>query len=206
MEIRIRKATKADLKSIYKIEKRSFPPELRATHHALNHRFETFGIWIAEMGGTAAGFFTCVPAKLSWPEPELEKILGHRHPQYRPWFDEYKKGGEFNTLYITSTAVDSEHQGKGAGKAMVEYSLQLAKGMGLSYRASVLRVSGYRAYHKDTGRPAKDYIEEVKKGTVKNPFLGIYLKLGFELGKVISNYEPDRSSLNHGVFAYKKVV
>ena len=147
-KIEIREAKEEDLERIFQIEKRSYPPELQATQQILRDRFEVFGIRVAEVDGKVVGFFTCVPIKLDWPKPDLEKLLKNRSPHYQPWFDEYKKGGEFNTLYVTSTAVESEHQGKGIGRSMIEQSLQLAKELGLPYRASVLRIPGYRDYYK----------------------------------------------------------
>jgi GNAT superfamily N-acetyltransferase len=205
MKLKIRKAKEKDLKRIFEIEKRSYPPELQAPHKILRYRFETFGIWVAELNKKIVGFFTCVPIKLSWPKPDIKKILKNRNPYYKPWFDEYRKGGKFNTLYVTSTAVESRYQGKGIGKAMIKYSLRLAKKLGLSYRASVLRIPGYRDYYKKTKKSVKDYIKEVKAGKIKDRILNLYLKLGFELGEIIPNYEPDRSSLNYGIFAYKKI-
>lgn len=205
MEIKIRKAEEKDLERIFEIEKRSYPPELRAHNQILRYRFETFGIWVAEMDNKAVGFFTCVPIKLSWPVPRIKEILKNRIPCYKPWFDEYKRKGKFDTLYITSTAVESKYQGKGAGEALITYSLQLAKKLGLSYRASVLRIPGYRAYYKKTSKSPEEYIKEIREGRIRNPLLNLYLKLGFELGRTIPNYEPDRESLDYGVFAYKKI-
>jgi GNAT superfamily N-acetyltransferase len=206
MKIVIRIAQRQDLPQVYKIEKRSYLPELQANRDALLHRFEIFGIWVATVNGKVIGFFTGVPVRLSWPRPNIRELIKNRNHYYKPWFDIYKKGGKFNTLYITSTTVEPKYQGKGVGKALVKYSLRLAKKLGLKYRASVLRIPGYNSYYKHTHKPPERYIEEVEGGKTKSHLLSLYLKLGFRLGKPIPNYEPDRSSRNFGLFAYKRVT
>jgi GNAT superfamily N-acetyltransferase len=204
MEIKIRKTKKDDFAKILEVEKKSYHPLLQATSQVLEYRMDVFGIWVAEVDDKIVGFFTCIPAKLSWPNPEIKKILKNRHPRYKPWFEEYKKNGEFNTLWVTSTAVMSEYQKKGIGTAMVKYSLKLAKSLGLKYRASALRCQ-YAQFYKKTKKPIQDYIKEVEKGNIKDRFLGLYLKLGFKLGDPLPNYEPYQGSLNYNIFAYKKV-
>lgn len=207
MKIRIRKATEKDLKRIFEIEKRSYTPQLQATHEVLKYRFKTFGIWVAELDNKVVGFFTCIPARLSWPKPNIKKILENRKPYYKPWFEEYekikKKNGKFNTLWVTSTAVESKYQGRRIGKALIKYSLKLAKKLGLKYRASALRCC-YAAYYKKTGKSIYEYIKEVKEGKIKDRFLQPYLKLGFTLDRPLPNYEPYKGSLNYNILAFKK--
>ncbi len=207
MKIKIRKAEKKDLKRIFEIEKRSYTPQLQAKHKILEYRFKTFGIWVAEVNNKVIGFFTCVPVKLSWPKPDIKKILKYRKPYYKPWFEEYKrlkeKGEKFDTLWVTSTAVESKYQGKGIGTALIKHSLKLAKKLGLKYRSSALRCQ-YGHYYKKTGKSIYEYIKEVKAGKIKDRFLQPYLKLGFVLDRPLPNYEPYKGSLNYNIFAFKK--
>lgn len=203
-KIKIRKATMADLPQIFVVEKNSYPPTLQATHKILKYRMNIFGIWIAEIDNKIVGFFTCIPIKLSWPNPEIKKILKNRHPRYKPWFEEYKKGGEFNTLWVTSTAVMSEYQGKEIGTTMVKYSLDLTKSLDLSHRASALRCQ-FKKYNDKTGGNIEKYIEDVKNEHEKDHFLGLYLRLGFKLLWPLPNYEPYKGSLNYNILSYKEV-
>ena len=202
----IRPAKENDLESIFKVEKRSYPYELQAPHRVLRDRLNSFGIKIAELDGEVVGFYTCVPVFLDWKDESelIRKIRQNRDPYYTRWFNEYKNSKIFNTLYITSTAVSSEHQGKGIGKLLVKHSLDLAKEQELDYRASVLRVKGYGKFAKK-GLSIGDYLDGIKTGKIVNPILNHYLSLEFTLGKPISNYEPDRSSMNYGIFAHKKI-
>jgi GNAT superfamily N-acetyltransferase len=205
VKVKIRRATISDLPDIYRIEKRSYTPQLQASHEVIAYRLNTFGIWIAEAKGVVRGFFTCIPAYLSCPSPDIRKILSNRKPAYLPWFKLFEKGGKFNTLFVTSTAVESSYQGMGIGTAMVKYSLSLAKKLGYSYRASALRCE-YGKYYAQTGKSLGEYIKEVEQGRINDRFLGLYLKLGFKLGPALPNYEPYKGSMNFNVFAYKKLL
>lgn len=202
----IRLAKEKDLESIFKIERRSYPSTLQAPHKVLRDRFKTFGIRVAKLDRKIVGFYTCVPINLDWSDEQriMEKIKQNRNPHYTPWFEEYKEKGDFNTLYVTSTAVSSEHQGKGIGKLLIKHSLNLARKKGFNYRASVLRVKGFKQF-ANQDPSIEDYLENVKIGKIINPVLNLYLSLGFNLGKPIPNYELDISSMNYGVFAYKKI-
>ena len=200
----IREATEADLSAIFDVERRSYPPELQATHNALRDRFETFGIRVAEVDGEVVGFYTCAPIYLDVTDERMteETLKQNRHPHYTRWFEQYKKGEDFNMLYVTSTAVSSGHQGKGIGKSLVEHSLELAKQHKLAYRASVLRIPGFRKF-QNKGMDINEYIEAIKFGSIVNKMLSLYVSLGFTLGQSLANYEPDRTSANYGVFALK---
>ncbi len=200
----IRKAKKEDFKRIFEIERRSYPPRLQAPHKILEKRFETFGIWVAEYQKKIVGFFTCIPINLSWTNPDIKKIIKNRKPNYMPWFEEYKKGRKFNTLWITSTAVESKYQNKGIGTALVKYSLRLTKKLGLKYRASALRCQ-YKDYYNKTHQPLLKYINDLENRKIKDKFLKLYLKLGFKLSTPLPNYEPSKESLNYNIFAYKKI-
>jgi GNAT superfamily N-acetyltransferase len=204
MNIIIRKAVESDLPQIFRVEKRSYIPQLRAKQSILRYRLETFGIWVAEYNNKIVGFFTCVPARLSFPNADIALVLKNRKPDYLPWFEEYRKSGKFYTLFVTSTAVEKAYQSKGVGTALVRYSLELAKQLGLNYRASALRCQ-YASFYNRTKKSIKDYIEKVKAGQIKDRFLGLYLKLGFKLSAPLPNYEPYKGSLNYNVLAYKKV-
>jgi ribosomal protein S18 acetylase RimI-like enzyme len=205
MKFIVRKATIKDLPSIYQVERRSYPPELQATHKAIKYRMEIFDIWVAEKNKKIVGFFTCVPAFIPKPETMGRKFLQYRNPHYKKWFDDYRKGKKFNALYITSTAVASNHQGEGIGKTLVKVSLVLAKKYKFKYRVSILRIPGYAEYYKKTRKSAEKYIQEITQGKQKDRFLNLYLGLGFKLGKTLQQYEPDRSSKNFGVIAYKVI-
>ncbi len=204
MNIIIRKANEKDLSKIFEIEKKSYIPQLQAKHEILKFRLKTFGIWVAEYEGKIVGFFSCVPVKISWPKPDIKRILENRKPYYKPWFEEYAKGGDFNTLFVTSTAVQSDYQNRGVGTALVKYSLELAKKLSFQYRASALRCQ-YAKYYKKTGKPITDYIQEVKNRKIKDRFLELYLKLGFQLTEPLPNYEPYKGSLNYNIFSFKKI-
>jgi GNAT superfamily N-acetyltransferase len=204
MKIKVRKATKEDMPRIFEIEKRSYPPQLQATREVLMERNEIFGIWVAEIEGKIAGFYTCIPIKLGWQKPNIEKILKNRKPRYRAWFREYQAGIKPDTLWVTSTAVERKYQGKGIGSTMIKHSITMAKRLGLGHRASALRCQ-YARYNKATGKSIENYIKEVIAGKQKDRFLAPYLKQKFELRTPLPNYEPHKGSNNFNIFAYKRV-
>ncbi len=201
METLIREATIEDMEAIFRVEKRSYPPELQAPHRILIDRFETFGIRVAQLDGEVVGFYTCVPVvlDLSYNQKAIELIKQNRNPHYTNWFEQYKLGGSFNTLYVTSTAVSSSHQGRGIGKKLVKHSLELAKNNDLEYRASVLRIPKLKQSEMDVD----EYLTKVHSGEIINKMLSLYLSLGFTLGPSIRDYEQDRTSANCGVLAFK---
>ena len=204
MAIRVRRARTADFDRIFEIEKRSYPPTLQATHDVLRYRYQTFGIWVAQLDGRVVGFFTAVPVKMSWPRPDLRKMMRNRKPYYLPWFREYERGGRFNTLLVTSSAVESRYQRRGAGTALVKHSLRLARRAGLGYRASALRCQ-YGQFFRKTDGTIREYLARVLAGEIDDRFLSLYLKLGFTLGPPLPGYEPDPGSLDHTVFTYKRL-
>ncbi len=204
MGLIIKKAKKENLESIFTIEKKSYPPELRAPHKILKKRFETFGIIVAELDKEVVGFYTCVPVFLDWSNMSqiINSLKENRSPHYKNWFEKYKQEKEFNTLYVTSTAVSSIHQNKGIGKKLVENSLNLAKENNLKYRASVLRIPGFAKFKK-TNNDINEYLNKIKSREITNKNISLYLSLGFKLRQPIENYESDRTSSNYGIFAFK---
>lgn len=207
----VQKAEEKDLPRIFEIEKRSYSPQLQATHEILRQRFYDMGIWVAETNGTISGFFTCVPADLPLSDlsPEniekiVDKVKQNRHPKYKPWFEEYKTGGRFNTLWVTSTAVETKYQGKGVGTALIKYSLDLAKELGLCYRASALRCQ-YARFFQETGESIEDYIQQAEGRKIEDRFLYPYLNLGFKLVVPLPDYEPHEGSMNYNLLAIKEI-
>ncbi|MFH1175037.1 MAG: GNAT family N-acetyltransferase [archaeon] len=206
VNIKIRCAEEKDLPAIFRIEKRSYPPELQAPHHILANRMEIFGIRVAELNRDLVGFYTCVPVLLDWSKEQnvIDEIQKNRHPHYCRWFEQYRTSQEFNTLYVTSTAVTTKYQGRGIGKALVQHSLELARENTLAYRASVLRVKGFGKQHA-AGMSIDEYIRSVQMGRISSPILELYLSSGFTLGRPLPEYESDRASNNYGIFSFKKV-
>lgn len=207
MLLKIRNAEAKDLPEIFNVERNSYPPELQTTAEILEYRLETFGIRVGESEDKIVGFYTCVPVNLHLEDKEalLKQLLENRNPHYRKWFDLFNQGSQgLNALYVTSTGVHSDFQGRGLGKSLVQHSLELAKEYGLPLRASVLRLPGFKEY-SERGVSAEEYVQRVKKGSLVDPMLNLYLKLGFALEDVIPDYEPDIVSVNFGVFSRKVI-
>jgi GNAT superfamily N-acetyltransferase len=200
----IRRAREQDLQRIYEIERHSYPSQLQTTDDVLAHRFKKFGIWVAESDENVIGFFTCVPAMIDWPYPDIDRIIQHRHPDYMPWFEEYGRGGEFNTLWVTSTAVEDKYQGRGAGAALVNNSVKLAKDLGFQFRGSALRCE-YGKFHERTKKPIDEYFELLEKGDITERFIEIYRRRGFELIAPLPDYEPNDESMNLDILAVKNI-
>jgi GNAT superfamily N-acetyltransferase len=204
MELTLRKSNGKDLKSIINVENKSYPFWLRASEEVLNDRLRKGGIIVAEtlIGGREriVGFTTFVPAFLGWPAPDIEKIMRNRHPSYEPWFDGANSGMAYDTLWVASTAVETEFQRRGVGSALVKETLKEARTLNLSYRASALKceysTKGLKNHTID------DYLACVKNGEIKDRFLSLYLNLGFELQTPMQDYESPHPRLKDGTRNY----
>jgi len=208
LKISVRKAEERDFSRIFEIEKKSYPPQLQTQHKILRYRHELFGLWVAELDGVVAGFNSCVPIRMAWPNPDLEEFRRNRKPHYLPWFERYEKEreeGGHNCLLNSSSAVETQYQGKGVGSALVSNTLDIARDNGLKYRVSALRCE-YAKYNKLTGNTIEQYIQDVSDGKVKDRFLALYRRLGFVFSKPLPDYEPDRGSLNYCIFTYKEIL
>lgn len=211
MAITVRRAEERDLPHIFRIEKRSYPPYLQAKHDVLLNRFRSFGILVAENErGAITGFSTMVPTVLPWADKRkvVEKVMKNRHPHYEPWFREYEQGGACDTLWVTSTAVETQHQSKGVGGELIRATLKLAKEKGLKYRASALKTE--YPNKRLEGETIEQYLDRVKAGKVQDRFLHPYLKQGFTLAALLPEYEPDHprrksKGVNYNVLAFKKL-
>lgn len=208
MAIRVRKASESDLPRVFEIERRSYPPQLRTSHDILRYRHAVFGIWVAELDGEVAGFNTCVPIRLRWPDPDLAEFRRNRKPHYLPWFERYEREragpGKFTALLNTSSAVETRFQSCGVGTALVRNSLAVARRHGLGLRVSALRCA-YARFERKTGGTIEDYIDAVASGEVQDRFLALYRRLGFVFHAPLEDYEPDRGSLDYCIFTYKTI-
>ncbi len=208
MAIRVRKARDSDLPRVFEIERRSYPPQLRTSHDILRYRHRLFGIWVAELDGEVAGFNTCVPIRLRWPNPDLAAFRRNRQPHYLPWFQRYEaersEPERFTALLNTSSAVETRFQAQGVCTALVRNTLALARRHGLGLRVSALPCE-YAPFQRKTGGTIEDYIRAVTTGEVKDRFLALYRRLGFVFHAPLADYEPDRGSLNYCVFSYRTI-
>lgn len=208
-DITVRIAVQSDFPRIMEVERHSYTRELQAPEWVLRQRFYIFGLWVAEYEGVVRGFSTCVPAKVPFDGMgPISSMLQNRRSHYQSWFDAYRFPSNlvrFNALLVSSTAVEQAYQGRGIGTVLVENSLSIAAELGLRYRVSALRCE-YKQYRDETEGSIEEYIDAVVKGARKDPFLGLYLRLGFKLGPPLPNYEPYEGSCNYNVLAVKEIT
>ena len=129
MAFTIRAATPEDMGAIMDVETHSYLPELHAPREILENRLGVFGIHVAELGSGIVGFYTSVPAKLDWNDPQGFRNIfkENRNPHYTKWFDAYTHSKDGNALYVTSTAVHQDFQRCGIGKKLILHSVEQAK-------------------------------------------------------------------------------
>ncbi len=211
--VNIRKANPNDLLGIFRVEKRSYPPWLQASHDVLKRRMNNGCILVAEKlvrgKRQIVGFSTFLPVRLSRPKIDLKQIMLNRHPHYEPWFQQWRGKAKPNTLWVFSTAVETKYQNQGIGGILIEGSLRAAKQHGLSYRASALKCEF--ATKRNPHEKIEGYLERVKNGQIKDRFLQPYVKRGFELVAPLLEYEMahprqrPKPNLNYNILAIKKI-
>lgn len=202
-------ATESDMAHIMDIEENSYPKELQAPKEILEERLSTFGIRMIKDEHGILGFYTAIPVFLDFDGDYITKIKEFRHPHYQKWFEEYRNKSGFNALFVTSTAVHKDCQGRGYGKLLVNDSLILARDLGLEYRASVLRIPRYQELIEKIS--VEEYLERCKmpsyeKSQIIDKTINLYLSQDFKLLDIIEHYEEDKESADYGVFAIKKII
>jgi predicted amidohydrolase/GNAT superfamily N-acetyltransferase len=121
-----------------------------------------------------------------------------------PWFahGEITGYGSFsthdpsgNTLYGADIAVDPDFQGLGVSKKLYAARKALLRRHNLKQMIAGGRIPGYIDYE---GRmTAKEYVDKVVKGELRDPALNAHLRAGYEVRGVHFGYIEDAESLGY---------
>lgn len=191
----IREATVADVADITALDEEVWK-ESPATCHKIKSRIETFreGNIVAELNGYIVGYL-CLQfvnditnSATTWSAITDDGFLVKSH----------KSDGEY--MFGVNLTVSPRVAALGVGTQLLIAGWKLIikankKGCFLGSRIP--------GYHKRNGTPIEKYVT-MKNGRYIDPELRYYQQSGFKVIKPLSNYFPDKESLNYGVLIYKE--
>jgi len=127
---------------------------------------------------------------LSWEDYEVQDTW--RDFTDHGLFTNHDPGGR--TLYGAEVMVHPGWQGKGVGSSIYDARRELAKRLGLRRIRAGARLRGYHRYADHMS--AKEYVQRVVAGELRDPTLTFQLNRGFRVFHVVSGYlEGDPESL-----------
>ncbi len=143
------------------------------------------GQWVAERAdGRMVGASMCLRVDLG------EAMAPHTRRQIletcvegeQPWG---------NAIYGVGLAIDSEYQGQGIGKFLVQVQVEMGRVLGCSAFLWGARLAGVQA-HADVSSHA--YLERVRRRQLWDPCLGPFMAMGFQVLGLLERYAPDPES------------
>ena len=193
--IKVRYWTEADIPAIVDCHKASYPDY--AEHYderMFSLEFAAFpqGQILAECEGRVVGYATSLIVQLD------ESVNWYR-------YDEITGGGTFSThtptgdtLYGADIAVRPEFRGQGVAGKIYKFRKKLLKRYNLSRMIAHGRIMNYS--EQEGVLTAKEYVEMVEKGALKDSALNAHLKAGYRVKGLFLDLLPDDSSLNYSTF------
>lgn len=193
-DITIRTWTETDFKGIYECQRSAYADHEESAlinERLLAMELEAFpeGQVLAEVDGKVVGYSTSL-------------ILDLEDSERKYLYSELTGAGSFNThdpsgetLYGADIAVHPDYRGKGIAALLYEKRKELVSTLNLKRMIAYGRLPGFHEY---SGRlTAKEYVEAVRQGTIKDIALCAHLKAGYQVKGILLDFFGDRSSLNH---------
>ena len=193
--IRIRNWTEADIPAIVACQKSAYPDY--AEHYdermyAMQLTAFPEGQILAEAGGEVIGYATCLIVQLD------ESVNWYR-------YDEITGSGTFSThtptgdtLYGADIAVRPEYRGRGVAGRIYKQRKRIMKRYNLKRMIAHGRIMNYS--EQEGVLTAREYVDMVKRGELKDSALNAHLKAGYRVMGVFLDLLPDDSSLNYSTF------
>lgn len=100
-----------------------------------------------------------------------------------------------NSLYGADIAVHPDWRGKGVAQLLYQARRTLMKRHNLAQMVAGGRIPGYAAYRGQLS--AKDYVDKVKAGEIRDPALNAHLRAGYAVEGVHYGYLEDQESLGY---------
>jgi predicted amidohydrolase/GNAT superfamily N-acetyltransferase len=173
---------------------------------------------------TSAGAgMLCRPRELrmqieTFPEGQLVAVVGKKVVGYAmalivqldddsPWYSyaEITGNGTFSThdpagdtLYGADIAVHPDHRGRGIAGRLYEGRVAILRRFNLRRMVAGGRIPGYREH---AGRmSAEEYVEQVRRGKLRDPALNAHLKAGYRVRSLHMGYLRDEQSLDYATY------
>lgn len=188
MKIVIRQTQAEDFSQIIDLSKQIYLQKSAWTYEELASHLEIFpeGQFVAveEQTGKIVGMSASLI--ILWNDYEISEN-----------WEEFTANGMFTnhdpvngkTLYGAEIMVSSQTRRKGVGKKLYKARRKLVRDLGLLRIRAGARL---RNYHRFADKfSAKEYVELVIEGKIKDPTLSFQIKQGFQVIAVVSGYLPD---------------
>ena len=190
----VRKLTLEDMSEIMRVEKETWPADMRASEDNFKSRLEIFpdgvlGVFIEGVlvGVTTSQIVDYVDINAnSWDTVTDDGSIKNTH------------NSNGNMLYVVSVGVSGEHQGEGAGSFLIKRQQKLAKDLDLDGVVLGARVPEYAQHDSE----AINYFvtSRRKDGQARDKEIRFYERAGFRIVGVMPNFSPDdKESAGYGV-------
>ena len=193
----IRNYQKKDISSLIDLQKQCFPPpfpsELWWNEEQLNNHIALFpdGALCVEIENSIVGSITGLitdfnpdQSNHNWEEATDQGYIRNHNPNG-------------DTLYIVDISVSPIYRKSGIGKWLMQSMYETVVHKGLTRLLGGGRMPGYHLL--GTEMSAKEYLNRVMEGKLKDPVISFLLRCGRTPVMVVENYLEDEESLNYGV-------
>jgi len=147
---------------------------------------------VATIGKQIVGYATSLIVELDDESPwySYAEITGNGT------FSSHDPAGD--TLYGADIAVHPDHRRRGVAALLYEGRLKILRRFNLRRMVAGGRIPGY-AEHAGRLTP-EQYVDRVKRGELRDPALGVHLKIGYEVKGVHMGYLRDDQSLDYATY------
>lgn len=181
------------LSEVMRVEKETWPEEIRAPREKFESRAEIFpqGFQLGFVNNKLWGVSTAEIIDFNPKKPctSWEKITdnGWIKKTHNP------KG---NALYVISVGVSPKAERRGIGTALLEAQKEIAQKLNLKYLVLGSRAPGFHAYKGSI----QQYLKEKNANQESiDPLIRFYERAGLKIIKIVPNYmEDDPESRNYG--------
>jgi predicted amidohydrolase/GNAT superfamily N-acetyltransferase len=193
--VKVRPWKEEDIPAIVACQRAAYPDfdeQYDARIYAMQFAAFPEGQVLAEVNGKVVGYATSIIV-----------LLDDSIDWYR--YDEITGGGSFSThtptgdtLYGADIAVHPDYRGMGVAGKMYVHRKRIMKRYNLSRMIAHGRIMNY---NEQAGRvTAREYVELVREGKLKDSALNAHLKAGYRVKGVFLDLLQDDSSLNYSTF------
>jgi predicted amidohydrolase/ribosomal protein S18 acetylase RimI-like enzyme len=168
-----------------------YPPEWLYGERLFKLQFAAFpeGQFLAELDGVVVGYATSLIVQLD------DEAEGYTYQEITGagTFSTHTPSGD--TLYGADIAVHPDYRVRGVASQLYEQRKKLMKRYNLRRMVAYGRIPHYNQF---AGKMTpEEYVEQVKRGALKDMALNAHLKAGYQVKKVLLDFLADAPSLNY---------
>ncbi len=150
------------------------------------------GQYLIELDNRIVGYSTSLIVQLE----DYETPLKYREITGASTFSTHDPAGD--TLYGADIAVHPDYRGRGLSALLYEQRVALLRRYNLRRMLAYGRIPGYASV---AGKmTAREYVDKVVAGELRDPALNAHLKAGYTVSKVVLNLASDQSSANYATW------